>query len=325
MLPMSFEQLQTAFALSSRLIESKTFHDLNVALITILNEIDTINDVSSYEILGNRAGAGADVEPLIRKFPLSLDENFTDEYHAVVRYVYKEGTSGVGKHVIGDQAFISIYVNKDEPPEKLVLIQGAVSDYHYEIVKGLASIYEHQINLFDVKERDLLTKLHNRQTFVTTLEQVLNFYRGITPTGKGSYMAILDIDHFKQVNDKFGHMQGDEVLIHFANLMSKAFRHADFLFRYGGEEFVVIINQTDETAALALLDSFRLSVKQFSFPSGHITVSIGVTEVNSYTPIPTMIEIADEALYLAKHNGRDRIEVLNRSTKSVVDNDIEFF
>ena len=265
------------------------------------------------------------MEPLIRKFPLSVDENFTDEYQAVVRYVYKEGTSGVGKHVIGGQAFISIYVNKDEPPEKLVLIQGEVSDYRYEIVKGLANIYEHQINLFDVKERVLLTKLHNRQTFVTTLEQVLNFYREMAPSGKGSFMAILDIDHFKQVNDKFGHMQGDEVLIHFANLMRKSSRHADFLFRYDGEEFVVIINQADQTAALALLDSFRLSVKPFSFPSGHITVSIGVTEVNPNTPIPTMIEIADEALYLAKHNGRDRIEVLNRSTKTVVDNEIEFF
>lgn len=322
---MSFEQLQTAFALSSRLIESKTFHDLNVALITILMGMENIADVSSYEILGKRAVDGGNTEPLIRKFPLSLDENFKDEYQSVVRYIYRKGAAGVEQHDIEGKSFICIYVNKDEPPEKLVLIQGEVSEFDYEIIKGLASIYEHQINLFDVKERDLLTKLHNRQTFVTTLEQVLDFYRSDRRSELGSFMAILDIDHFKQVNDKFGHMQGDEVLIHFANLMRKSFRHADFLFRYGGEEFVVIINQTDEQSALSLLDSFRLNVQQFNFPSGNITVSIGLTTINPLTPIPTMIEIADEALYLAKNNGRNRIEVMNKSTKQILDNDIEFF
>lgn len=322
---MSFEQLQTAFALSSRLIESKTFHDLNVALITILMEMENIADVSSYEILGKRAVDGGNIEPLIRKFPLSLDENFKDEYQPAVRYIYRQGAAGVEKHDIEGSAFICIYVNKDEPPEKLVLIQGEVSEFDYEIIKGLASIYEHQINLFDVKERDLLTKLHNRQTFVTTMEQVLDFYRSDRRSELGSFMAILDIDHFKQVNDKFGHMQGDEVLIHFANLMRKSFRHADFLFRYGGEEFVVIINQTDEQSALSLLESFRLNVQQFNFPSGNITVSIGLTAIDPMTPIPTMIEIADEALYLAKNNGRNRIEIMNKSTKQIVDNDIEFF
>lgn len=322
---MSFEQLQTAFALSSRLIESKTFHDLNVALITLLMEIDNIKDVSSYEILGKRHTGDETSEPLIRKFPLSLDENFKDEYQSVVQFVFREGSAGVEKHTINDLPFICIYVNKDEPPEKLVLIQGMVNDYEFEIIKGLASIYEHQINLFDVKERDLLTKLHNRQTFVTTLEQVLDFYRRNMPSERSSFLAILDIDHFKQVNDRFGHLQGDEVLIHFANLMRKSFRHADFLFRYGGEEFVVIINQTDIQAALSLLDSFRLRVQQYDFPSGNITVSIGVTAINPITPIPSIIEIADEALYLAKNKGRNRIEVMDRSTKQIFSSDIELF
>ena len=322
---MSFEQLQTAFALSSRLIESKTFHDLNLALINILMEIDSIDDVSSYEILGKRSTDSTQAEPLIRKFPLSLDENFKDEYQSAVRYLYREGSAGVERHVIDGVPFICIYVNKDEPPEKLVLIKGEVSDFEYEIIKGLASIYEHQINLFDVKERDLLTKLHNRQTFVTTLEQVIDFYRNNPQSELSSFLAILDIDHFKQINDKFGHMQGDEVLIHFSNLMRKWFRHTDFLFRFGGEEFVAIVNQTNELAAIALLDSFRLRVQEFSFPSGNITVSIGMTELNPNTPIPTMIEVADEALYSAKRNGRNRIETMKRTTKQTFDSDIELF
>ena len=75
-------------------------------------EIDSIDDVSSYEILGKRSTDSTQAEPLIRKFPLSLDENFKDEYQSAVRYLYREGSAGVERHIIDGVPFICIYVNK---------------------------------------------------------------------------------------------------------------------------------------------------------------------------------------------------------------------
>ena len=322
---MTFPDLTRAFELSSRLLEAKTFHDLNVVLMNTLLEIDTIEKVSSYEILGRNYRDEQTPEPLIRKFPLSLAEDFKDEFTDIVRDISLHGESGVSFLTCDRQEYIYIYVNRGEPPEKLVLIKGVVDEYNLEVVRGLAKIYDHQIRLFDTKERDILTRLNNRQTLSSTFEQVLDFYRNNANNELNSYIALLDIDHFKTINDKFGHLYGDEVLIHFANIMRTTFRHSDFLFRYGGEEFLVIINQTDENGALAVLERFRLAVENYEFPSGSVTVSIGCTPINTQQAVPLMIEVADEALYLSKSNGRNQTNVLERSAKQFVDNDIEFF
>ena len=322
---MTFPDLTRAFELSSRLLEAKTFHDLNVVLMNTLLEIDTIEKVSSYEILGRNFRDEKTPQPLIRKFPLSLAEDFKDEFTDIVKDIALHGEPGVSFLTYAHDEYIYIYVNKGEPPEKLVLIKGTLNDYNLEVVRGLAKIYDHQIRLFDTKERDILTKLNNRQTLSSTFEQVLDFYRKSEPGKLGSYIALLDIDHFKAINDKFGHLYGDEVLIHFANIMRTTFRHSDFLFRYGGEEFLVIINQTDENGAFAVLERFRLAVERYEFPSGKVSVSIGCTRINTQQAVPLMIEVADEALYLSKSNGRNQTSILDRSAKQVVDNDIEFF
>ncbi|GGF80142.1 GGDEF domain-containing protein [Alteromonas lipolytica] len=322
---MTFPDLTKAFELSSKLLEAKTFHDLNVVLMKTLLEIDTIEKVSSYEILGRNFRDEKTPEPLIRKFPLSLAEDFKDEFTDIVKDIALHGEPGVSFLTLEHEEYIYIYVNKGEPPEKLVLIKGTLDEYNLEVVRGLAKIYDHQIRLFDTKERDILTKLNNRQTLGSTFEQVLDFYRNREPEELGSYIALLDIDHFKHINDKFGHLYGDEVLIHFANIMRTTFRHSDFLFRYGGEEFLVIINQTNDNGVIAVLERFRLAVEKYEFPSGKVTVSIGCTRINTQQAVPMMIEVADEALYLSKTNGRNQTNILERSAKQFVDNDIEFF
>lgn len=324
---MNFPDLTKAFELSSRLLEARTFHDLNIVLMNTLLDIDTIEKISSYEILGRNCRDAKSPEPLIRKFPLSLAEDFKDEFTDIVKDISLHGETGVSFLTVDRQEYIYIYVNQGEPPEKLVLIKGTVDEYNLAVVHGLAKIYDHQIRLFDTKERDILTRLHNRQTLSNTFEQVLDFYRNKDADANGlhSFIALLDIDHFKSINDKFGHLYGDEVLIHFANIMRTSFRHSDFLFRYGGEEFLVIINQTDENGVLSVLERFRLAVEAYQFPSGKVTVSIGCTRINIQQAVPLMIEVADEALYLSKSNGRNQINLLDRSEKRLVDNDIEFF
>lgn len=113
--------------------------------------------------------------------------------------------------------------------------------------------------------------------------------------------------------------------IHFANLTRTTFRHSDFLFRYGGEEFIVIINQTTKSGVRALLERFRQAVEEHNFPSGKVTVSAGCTAITPTLAVPSMIEIADKALYMSKTNGRNQTSLLDKSSKAFVDNDIEFF
>ncbi|MDO9142236.1 MAG: GGDEF domain-containing protein, partial [Methylobacter sp.] len=138
-----------------------------------------------------------------------------------------------------------------------------------------------------------------------------------------------DIDHFKQVNDDFGHLYGDEVLLTFSQLMGKCFRYNDFLFRFGGEEFVVILNLACRNTAMTIFNRFRESVANYHFPTvGRITVSIGLTRVDGVSMPTTQLDHADKALYYAKENGRNRVvlyEDMIIPAQNNIANDIELF
>jgi len=119
---------------------------------------------------------------------------------------------------------------------------------------------------------------------------------------------MLDIDFFKKVNDNFGHLYGDEVLLHFSQLMENEFRYNDFIFRFGGEEFVVILNLLDMQAAHAVFERFREVIEQFSFPAvGQVTVSMGVVHIDSQSLPASLLDQADKALYFAKETGRNKV------------------
>jgi diguanylate cyclase (GGDEF)-like protein len=119
---------------------------------------------------------------------------------------------------------------------------------------------------------------------------------------------VVDVDHFKRVNDSFGHLFGDEVLLRMGELMRKTFRGGDRLFRFGGEEFVVILNAADEKLAAASFNRFRISVENHEFPQvGQVTCSIGFTAVSAMDVPTDVVGRADEALYFAKEHGRNQV------------------
>lgn len=118
----------------------------------------------------------------------------------------------------------------------------------------------------------------------------------------------MDIDHFKSVNDRFGHLIGDEVLLLLSRIMRGAFRFSDQLYRFGGEEFVVLLLCSDEADAAAALERFRRVVGEYPFPqAGKITVSIGFTAIEVGDTPAAAFERADRAVYHAKHHGRDQV------------------
>jgi diguanylate cyclase (GGDEF)-like protein len=155
-------------------------------------------------------------------------------------------------------------------------------------------------------ETDPLTKLANRGVFHAHVDAGIKRW---TASDRNYYFAILDIDHFKRVNDTFGHVYGDEILVHFANLMKRTFRAGDLLYRVGGEEFVLIYGVDPPYGGESTLERFRKAVEAYPFPGvGHVTVSIGYTRISEpLEPTGILIDRADSAVYYAKSHGRNRV------------------
>ncbi|MCF6355201.1 MAG: GGDEF domain-containing protein [Candidatus Polarisedimenticolaceae bacterium] len=206
---------------------------------------------------------------------------------------------------------------------RVLLLEAELIDPdNWVIIHNLLSIYSNLLLTLDEKERDQLTGLLNRQTFDHKLTQIISYYRKQAlqeGRGKGSsWLAILDIDHFKKVNDEHGHLIGDEVLLVFSRLMEKSFRCTDLLFRYGGEEFVVILNCCDGKGAACALERFRHTVEQHFFPQiGRLTASTGYVCLQDNMLPSTLIDQADQALYYAKDHGRNQVvsyETISKQT-----------
>ncbi|MBP6712005.1 MAG: GGDEF domain-containing protein [Propionivibrio sp.] len=191
---------------------------------------------------------------------------------------------------------------------------------HAEEIACLARIHDSQIRLLDYSELDTLTRLLNRKTFDETFDRLLTSHsgaateggfddrRGNLEDGSPAWLCVVDIDHFKRVNDSFGHLFGDEVLLRMGELMRKTFRGGDRLFRFGGEEFVVILNAANEKLAALSFNRFRTSVENHEFPQvGKVTCSIGFTAVSDMDVPTDVVGRADEALYFAKEHGRNQV------------------
>jgi len=152
---------------------------------------------------------------------------------------------------------------------------------------------------------DVLTNIGNRRAFNQELEAANASAHSKQPP---SAIALLDIDHFKTINDKYGHEQGDNVLKAFAEVVENNIRQDDRLFRIGGEEFCLIFDHIDERNAIASMERICLAVSQFNFIQGHrVTVSIGITQLSTQDSQEDSLKRADRALYSAKHTGRNRV------------------
>ena len=184
-------------------------------------------------------------------------------------------------------------------------------------VSSLLRVYRNVQGLLDYSERDVLTGLLNRKTFdhafykicaITTGAQTpANGRRAARPSTK-AYLAVIDIDHFKLVNDRHGHLIGDEVLLLLSRLMRASFRFHDRLYRFGGEEFVVLLRCGSDEHATQAFERLRSATAAYAFPQvGRITVSIGFTAVRDGDNPSTAFERADKAVYWAKGHGRNQV------------------
>jgi diguanylate cyclase (GGDEF)-like protein len=194
----------------------------------------------------------------------------------------------------------------------------AISAKLRQLVFGVLRIYRNVQSLLDYSERDTLTGLLNRKIFddsfykvssLPLLDAKLAQGERRHPNGGCRYwLGVIDIDHFKVVNDRFGHLIGDEVLLLLSRIMRGCFRFSDQLYRFGGEEFVVLLLCNDEVDAAAAFERFRRIVSEYPFPQvGTTTVSIGFTAIEVGDTPAAAFERADRAVYHAKRNGRNQV------------------
>ncbi|MDO9632788.1 MAG: GGDEF domain-containing protein [Humidesulfovibrio sp.] len=159
---------------------------------------------------------------------------------------------------------------------------------------------------------DRLTGLANRRWLEEAMQtEVLRARR----YGKPFSVIMLDIDHFKNINDQFGHQAGDNVLIAIAGLLTRTARETDVAGRYGGEEFLLVCPETVVQVVAALAERLRAEFAATDFPLvGQVTSSFGVAEFAQGDSMKSLVERADQALYRAKNSGRNCVEVARGTT-----------
>lgn len=197
-----------------------------------------------------------------------------------------------------------------------LLTSANIIDYNYDIAiyaafQDITSRKNREALLKNQATRDPLTSLFNRRYFEEEVSKRIALSR---MNGTNFSVLMIDADHFKRVNDTYGHKVGDKVLIELASTCERALRDDDIVARYGGEEFVIYLAKVNAEKAKTVADRLRETISKIVVYSEigepiHFTVSIGISSSNISDNIDTLIKTADEALYKAKESGRNRCEI----------------
>lgn len=174
------------------------------------------------------------------------------------------------------------------------------------VLKDVSELVRANQELEQLARHDTLTGLHNR---LAANERLREEFLRMKRTGEVYSVVVMDIDHFKRVNDTYGHEAGDQVLKHVAKLISEAVRVTDFVARFGGEEFLVLLPDTDLHGAQILTEKLRSAVADVLVPVvGQVTLSLGLALVqHDDANEETAVRFADQALYRAKNQGRNQV------------------
>lgn len=249
------------------------------------------------------------------------------EFDVIITDLLVEGTlSGMGfvrevRKIIPDRSKLPILVISgfDDVTRRIELLKMGANDYivkpivKEELVARLSSLVTtkqlfdqvkmQQEQLFQLAMTDQLTGLYNRHSLVQLLPKYFSHsVRHSSPLS----LLVLDIDHFKHINDNYGHTKGDDVLRKFGQLITANFRSEDLIARYGGEEFVVIMANSCNKDAIEKAELLRTHIEQHLVEGLKITISIGVACADSHSNFEHMFNQADTALYHAKENGRNQ-------------------
>lgn len=208
------------------------------------------------------------------------------------RYIENAPSDSIEKFVLFIEGLSILNQNMSDELEKA---QSKINHLNQELQETRATL-----------TTDLLTKVGNRQAFTEDMESAIE-------AGENKALSLvfmmIDVDNFKFLNDEYGYVAGDKVLYFIAQTIKSMVRTADKVYRYGGEEFAVVINRCDVSQAQALADKIRVKVEQSNLlylgKSVHVTVSVGATVHKRGDTLESLIERADKALYCAKKSNKN--------------------
>ncbi|MBP1927370.1 diguanylate cyclase (GGDEF)-like protein/PAS domain S-box-containing protein [Sedimentibacter acidaminivorans] len=189
---------------------------------------------------------------------------------------------------------------------KTINIKGKT--YILSVIKDITQLKELEEEIRKLSITDKLTQIYNR----LKLDEILERKFLLSSRSNDPFSLIMvDIDHFKLVNDTFGHVVGDIVLLEFAKILKNNIRNTDVVGRWGGEEFLIILPKTAEEGSVLLAEKLRTIIEYYNFPkAGKITSSFGVASFKDDISVASLVSRADNALYKAKDSGRNKVEVM---------------
>ena len=301
---------------------------LDLSLLTTLADFVPVNEISFIKIIKEnitdkvkeilRLTAPTD-NPDGKNYSLDNDEKVIIANSQIIECIQ---TASVIKEVQDGLVYLYLPVLIDNKVAGVLKIE-SYEDLSQWLpsIEGIVHIYCNYLALFNESERDKLTGLLNRKTFDHKLDKLLEKQRKQQEkylesnqyaenrhafTRSHAWLAMLDIDHFKRINDTFGHLFGDEVILLISQKMKQFFRSSDLLFRFGGEEFIIILEPVPDEMAKRTFDRFRKTIADHAFPQvGPTTVSIGYAMITNNDFPHVILERADKALYYAKEHGRN--------------------
>lgn len=163
----------------------------------------------------------------------------------------------------------------------------------------------YQAALARMASEDPLTGVGNRASFTERMRRAISISKRL---GTSHYLLLFDVDHFKQINDSFGHAMGDQVLVSIASLCEQSSRDEDRIYRLGGEEFAIVAMGIDFEGAIQFAERIRAAVREAEMlPGKSVSVSVGIASLHETDTVETVTSRADSAMYLAKHEGRNRV------------------
>ena len=269
------------------------------------------------------------MEDLYKKFVETRETGAMTQIQEQTQQIIQDVLKGVGDTTDSSALYqknlttLSAGLNRVSSPEQTQMIITAVlketrkmAEAHRKLQQDFEQAKAQSLTLSkklrqieEAASMDALTGLFNRRTFDRELERLMADYQ---ETAKPFSAAVLDIDHFKRFNDTYGHQIGDDVLRIVGQIIKKGVKGGDIPTRYGGEEFVILLPETDLERAAIVADQLRIriAVLAFKIPGPtpimeKITVSMGVSQAGPRDTAKTLIERADRALYLAKSSGRN--------------------
>jgi diguanylate cyclase (GGDEF)-like protein len=302
-----------------RITEQRSRENLEHCLVTTLVGLDGVRFATIARPLTRSSGVVIDIlaqagrEGGVRSAaPLTpLDD------HPLMQRAMADGAETCMPSPDGGESRCLPVMDGDETVAFLVVDSSDSLACSEAVVRAFMGVYRNYLAILKDSERDTLTGLKNRKTFDENINRAIAHTRLAVPASadrrrheadEHHWLGIVDIDHFKRINDTYGHAFGDEVLLLFAALMRKVFRSEDLLFRFGGEEFVVVLAPTAAASARQTFERLREAVEGFHFPQvGRVTTSVGFVRIDPEDIPATVVGQADEALYWAKRHGRNRV------------------